>query len=124
MSDYYRELVQKGHLTGFILEYVDDHRDKILKDHPDFISFKNFFNLDKKFMDDFFEYVKKEDPKLKFNEEEFKRSENLLKLRMKAVLAQDIWGYNEFYQIYNDSNEIVMRAVEILKEGSYENKLK
>ena len=43
---------------------------------------------------------------------------------MKAVIAQDIWGYNEFYQIYNDTNEIVMKAVEIIQKGEYDNKLK
>jgi len=34
---------------------------------------------------------------------------------LKAILAQDLWGYNEFYQIYNESNEIVMRAVKAIE---------
>jgi carboxyl-terminal processing protease len=72
-------------------------------------------------MDEFFEYVVKEDPELKFNDEEYKISEQLIKLRLKAVLAQDIWGYNEFYQVYNDSNEIVQRAVKAIQDKEYEN---
>jgi carboxyl-terminal processing protease len=43
---------------------------------------------------------------------------------MKAVLAQDIWGYNEFYQIYNESNEILQRAVQVLENNEYAEKLK
>jgi carboxyl-terminal processing protease len=71
-------------------------------------------------MDEFLAYVEKEDKELKFNEEQFKTSENLLKLRMKAVLAQDLWGYSEFYQVYNDSNEILQRAIDVLQKGEYE----
>jgi hypothetical protein len=39
---------------------------------------------------------------------------------MKAVLAQDIWGYNEFYQVYNDTNEILQRAIKAIEEKEYE----
>jgi carboxyl-terminal processing protease len=54
------------------------------------------------------------------NEEQYKTSEKLIKLRMKAVLAQDIWGYNEFYQVYNDTNEILQRAIKAIEEKEYE----
>jgi carboxyl-terminal processing protease len=66
-------------------------------------------------MNEFLAYAEKEDPELKFNEEEYKTSEKLIKLRLKAILAQDLWGYNEFYQIYNESNEIVVRAVKAIE---------
>ena len=36
------------------------------------------------------------------------------------MLAQDIWGYSEFYQIYNDSNEILQKAIEIIESSEYE----
>jgi len=71
-------------------------------------------------MDDFFAYVAKEDAELKFNEAEYKTSQNLIQLRLKAILAQDIWGYNEFYQIYNESDEIIKRAVVALQNKEYE----
>ena len=58
--------------------------------------------------------------KLDFNEFEYKISEKLIKLRLKAYLAQDLWGYNEFYEIYNDSNEILMKAIEVLQKKEYE----
>lgn len=120
ITDYYSDLIQGGHVTGFSLEYVDKNRDQILAAYPSFKDFNTKFSVDKKFMDDFFAYVAKEDKELKFNEEQFKISETLLKLRIKAVLAQDIWGYSEFYQVYNDSNEIVQRAVKAIENKEYE----
>ena len=71
-------------------------------------------------MTDFFAYVKKEDPKLEFNEANYKTSEKLLKLRLKSLLAQDLWGYNEFYEIYNDSNEALQKAVSVLQKNEYD----
>jgi len=119
-TDYFSDLVQEGHLTAFSLEYVDKNRESIFAKFPTFEDFKKGFAVDKKFMDEFLAYVEKEDKELKFNEEQFKTSETLLKLRMKAVLAQDLWGYSEFYQVYNDSNEILQRAIEVLQKGEYE----
>ncbi|MEY4604273.1 MAG: hypothetical protein RIT43_1565, partial [Bacteroidota bacterium] len=119
-TDYFSDLVQEGHLTSFSLEYVDKNREAIFAKYPTFEDFRKNFTVDKKFMDEFLAYVEKEDKELKFNEEQFKTSENLLKLRMKAVLAQDLWGYSEFYQVYNDSNEILQRAIDVLQKGEYE----
>mgnify|MGYP000874925146 CR=1 FL=1 len=55
----------------------------------------------------FFDFVAQEDSTLLFNAEDYKRSERLLKLRLKSVLAQDLWGANEMFQVYNvGSNEV------------------
>ena len=71
-------------------------------------------------MDEFFEYVDKEDDELEFNQEEYDISAELLKLRMKAILARNLWGYNEFYQIYNESNEILQKAIEVIESDLYD----
>jgi len=109
-----------GGVTTYSLEYVDKNRDKLLASYPSFNAYNEKFEIDQKFMDEFFAYVQKEDKELKYNEEQYKTSEKLIKLRMKAVLAQDIWGYNEFYQVYNDTNEILQRAIKAIEEKEYE----
>ena len=120
VTDYYRDLVQGGHLNSYSLDFVDKQRDKLMLTYPTFDSYLKGFSMDKKFMDAFFDYVANEDKELIFNAEEYKTSEALIKLRLKAVLAQDIWGYDEFYQVYNDSNEIIQRAVKALENKEYE----
>ena len=70
-------------------------------------------------MNDFFEYVKKENPKLEFLEKDYEISKKLIHLRLKANLAQDLWGVNEFFQVYNDSNEILQRAISVLNSKEY-----
>ncbi|MBI1836274.1 MAG: S41 family peptidase [Flavobacteriia bacterium] len=120
ITDYYRDLVQGGHINSFSLTYVNENRDAILKQYPTFAEFKLKFTNDEKFMKSFFDYVQKEDVKLEYNDKEYKISEKLIQLRLKAYLAQDIWGYNEFYEIYNDTNEALIKALEVLKNNQYE----
>lgn len=123
-SDLYSDLVRSGSFNSYSLTYVDENRDELLKDYPTFIEFKEKFVIDKKFMSKFIEHAKEQDSEMEINEEQMKTSEALIKLRMKAMIAQDIWGYTEFYQIYNETNEILMKALEVIESDQYETALK
>jgi carboxyl-terminal processing protease len=120
VSDYYGAVIRGGHLNAFTLTYVNKNRLDIFNEYPEFKDFKNNFKVDDKFMDNFFDYVEKEDAELEHNKKEYQTSEKLLKLRLKAILAQNLWGYSEFYQIYNESNEILQKAIEILETRTYD----
>ena len=71
-------------------------------------------------MNDFFEYLSKEEPEFVVDEDQLKTSDHLLKLRIKAMLAQDLWGLNEFYEIFNNSNEIILKAVNVAESNIYD----
>jgi carboxyl-terminal processing protease len=71
-------------------------------------------------MDAFFAFVQKEDSSLVFDEAGYKTSEHLIKLRLKSNIASDMFGTNEMYQIYNDSNEILQRAIQVLNSKEYD----
>jgi carboxyl-terminal processing protease len=119
-SDYYSDLLRGGFLNTFSYQFTDKNRKKLLKKFSSFESFKKDFECDKEFMDKLFNYIEKEDDSLVFNAEEYKMSETSIKLRLKAYLARNLWDTNEFYQIYNDSNEILQRAVRIIQDKEYE----
>jgi carboxyl-terminal processing protease len=119
-SPYFSSIVRGGHINRYSLTYVNENRASIEKKYPKFENFKDKFEIDKEFMDQFFAYLAIEDPELEFNEKDYETSENLLKLQFKAMLAQDIWGYSEFYQIYNESNEILQKAIEIIESSEYD----
>ena len=92
----------------------------MLQKYPSFKVFKEDFSCDAAFMKEFFSYVSKEDDTLEKNEEEYTVSEEAIKLRLKAYLARNLWNTNEFYQIYNASNEILNRAIEIIQNNEYD----
>ena len=64
-----------------------------------------------------YEYAISEGEKegVKFDEEEYKKSESLIKLQLKALIARDLWNMNEYYHTINVVNESVNKALELLK---------
>lgn len=119
ISDYFGKLNRGGMFNNFGLYYLNGKRDRLKSKYPNFQMFKKEFYTDNEFMDDFFAFISKEKPELEFNEAEYKTSENLIKLRLKAEIAQNLWGYPEFYEIYNERNEILQKGISILQNNDY-----
>jgi carboxyl-terminal processing protease len=124
ITDYFSAVVRGGHINNFSLEYVDKKRAELIKQYTDASSFKSDFTIDSRFLSDFNDYVKQNDPDIKFDEEQWKESAQLISYRLKAGIAQNLWGYSEFFQVYNDTNEIVQRAIECIEKKEYDRLLK
>lgn len=120
VTDFFSDFVRTGVFNTFSLSYVDENRDEILAEHPNFSSFRDNFEVDDKLMKKMFKYAKEEDKEFEVVEDEYAISERLMKLRLKAKIAQDVWGYSEFYQIYNNSNEILQKAIEVIESDEYD----
>jgi carboxyl-terminal processing protease len=120
VTKYYSSLVQSGLINTFCYNYVNENRATLKSNFSSFADFKKKFSCDKNFMDVFFEYVKKEKSDLIFNEEQYKISENIIKLRLKSLVAQDLFSSNEMYEIYNEDNEILQKAISVLKSKEYD----
>jgi hypothetical protein len=41
-------------------------------------------------------------------------------LKIKSNIAQDLFGYSESYQIFNELNEVVQKAATLYKDKSYQ----
>ena len=119
-TPYFRSVLSAGIFNSFCLTYVDKNRDNLKAMYPTFDSYNANFQCDKKIMDDFFAYISKEQPELKFNDKEFAESEKSFHLFIKSLIAQDTWGTTEFYKIYNSRNAILNKALETLKKGQFE----
>ena len=121
ISEYFRQLVQGGHINRFSLTYTNKNRDQFKKDYKTFDDFKSNFTCDEKFMKSFFDYVEKEQPDLKYDNEGYLMSKDLIQLQLKSLVAQNYFGQNEFYELYNITNEALQKAIEVLKDNSYNN---
>jgi carboxyl-terminal processing protease len=42
---------------------------------------------------------------------------NLFKLQMKAQIARQVWDYQGFYPIFNETNEILQQAVKLFDQA-------
>lgn len=120
ITDFYRDLVGTGSVNEFTFNYVDKNRNDLLAQYTNFDDFLNNYIVEDQFIDDIIASVKETDEEFEINEEEKTTSLELLKLRVKAKIAQDLWGYEEFYQVYNEKNEILQKAIEVIESDLYD----
>jgi len=113
-SDYYRSLISKGILNQFLLNYVDQNRAELKYRYPAFPQFKKNFTVSESLLKDLFSYADKEG--LPFSEKDFATSENEIRMLVKAYLARDLFETSDFYQIFNSTDPIFLKAVEVLEE--------
>lgn len=118
-SDYYRKLSRSGLINSFAVNYVNDNRESLKEKYKSLEVFKNTFYPDDAFMETFFEYVIKEDTAMQVVEEDYEISKSILQVRIKALIAQNIWDYSAYFQIINPKNEIFLSGYELLKSNNY-----
>lgn len=119
ITDYYSNLIRGGHVNSYSLEFVNANREQLRKKYPDIKKFIADFTMDQVRMDDFFAYVSKEDPKLTFDQQAYEVSGKAIRIRIKSNIAQDLFGYSESYQIFNELNEVVKKATSLFKDNAY-----
>ena len=128
-TKYYAKMVRKGIFNKFILSYIDNNRAELEKKYQSTKTDKDFKTFDEKFVvtDEFLkqltDYAANE--KLEFNEEEFNKSKEHLRINLKASIARDLYNSGEYYQIINRIDPIFNKALEVIKHDNiYNSKLK
>lgn len=131
-SDYYRDLVRKGILNHFVIDYFDKNREYL---ESKYLNTKKFgdpsigfqtFNRDFVVTDQMLQNLIKfaEGEKLIYNASDFELSKNDLKINLKALIARNLWGTNEFYEIVNQIDPVYLQAVKVIQnEQLYNTKL-
>ena len=112
MSSYYNKLIRKGILNRFALEWVNENRSKLEKKYSSFNKFKANFKTDK-VVKELIVYA--EDEGLEFNVETYNKAENTIRIRLKASIAQNLYDYGQFYEIINELNSSLQKAIDLLE---------
>lgn len=109
---YHSQLSNKGVLLKVHFQLIDVHREVWMKKYKDYAVFNQQFELDHSMMQQLIEEGKKEG--IEYDEEQYQKSEWLIKLQLKALIARDLWDMNEYYHTINVANESVKKAVDLL----------
>jgi len=112
-TDYYRGLIGQGIFNRFILQYVDEQREGLLKKYPDFKSFKSGYSVPKSALDQLVSFASEEGQE--FVESEWNISKEHISLLFKSYMARDLWGMEYFFEVFNPSDDVYNKAVEILE---------
>lgn len=116
-STYYRDMVAKGIVNQFSIDYVDKHRKQLLATYKDVHAFDAGFSLTDDDMKRFIEMGEKD--KVKFDEEKYRTSENVLRLMIKGLIARDIYSDTGAYSIIvNHRNNDLKEALRIIHDDA------
>jgi carboxyl-terminal processing protease len=114
VSEYYRALLRKDIFRSFTLEYSDINRDKIKAQYRTFDDFSDRFSFSPVEIQSFIS--KADEAGVKFNESQYRHSEEQIILLLKALVAGNLWHVNEYYRIVNTRDEVIARALQIIKD--------
>ena len=121
-TNYHRNLVAKGAVIKFTMQFIEGHRKELANKYKKFESFDEKFVVDDDMLANLKEIGEKEG--VKFNEEQYQKSLPLIKTQLKALIARDLWDMNEYFRVMNTTNESIQKALEILNSDEYQKKLK
>ena len=105
-------------MNDYALVYTDDNRKALLKEYTDVFAFKKGFDLSDKLMADFFSYAAKKD--VKKDEAGYKRSEEVIRTQLKALMARDLWNTNAYFVLINDINSFYKKALQSMDNITFE----
>ena len=97
---------RSGFMSYFIFEYLEKNR--IFFDGMDFENFRAQFKVDDKLSNEFLEYAKFDEAQIdlsKYTEE--------LKRTLKANIAQQLFGPNEYEIILNEKDPMILKVLEL-----------
>jgi carboxyl-terminal processing protease len=114
-TPFYRQIAARSYIINTNLKYVDEHRKQLKELYPDFQKFLVGYEVPKEMVDDVLNQAAKDKIKPK-NDEELVKTIKSLKLQMKALVARDLWDMSEYFQIMNENNTIVQRAITLFAQ--------
>jgi carboxyl-terminal processing protease len=120
-SSYFGQLVRRGVLNTFALGHVDQNRSKLLAKYPDPETFRTRFTVDEALMSGLVAAAEKEG--VAPDAEGLARSKALIELRLKALIARDIWNTSAYWQMINAENPVdrsFQKALEALSDNTFQ----
>ncbi len=123
-TKYHRALAAKGCIVQASLKYLDANREELTKEYSDIYDFDNRFEVDEEFLNILREQSTQDNVEPEGGEEELQKSLPEIKLQLKHLIARDIWDMSKFMEIYNKSNDMFLKAYELVKEKKFEKLMK
>ncbi|MEQ8625349.1 MAG: S41 family peptidase [Vicingaceae bacterium] len=113
-SEYFGKLNYQGMFYQFGFNYVDDNRGS-LKSNFTAEEFVKQYEVPAAVLNQFYEFASSKD--ILYNKEEAKESENLIKNRLKAAIGRNVWGDAVFYQVVNEQDKVMEKALKLLSKS-------
>ena len=118
-TTYYASLVRRGVLQQCVNDYLDRRRSELQQCYPTLDQFLAAYTPDETLIETLI--AEGERQQTPYVEAEYLRSKALIETRLKALVAQRLFGVEGFYRVINPTyNEAYIQALELLDKQNIE----
>lgn len=114
-TELYRKISRANLIVNASTKYINNNRKKLAGKYTDFDAFYAAYSVPEALLKEIFEKATEKDLKSKDDAEQQATADQLA-FTLKALVAYDLWSRNEYLRIINERDDIINRALEILKE--------
>ena len=122
LSKTHRDLIAKGTWNSYIIEYFRKNLKKLNKEYPTFEKFNAGFEVSDQMIYDLCKRGATNDS-VKIDTTEVERSMDLMKLQMKANIANDLFKEGAYNKIMNYKIPAFLKAIEVISDEKTYRKL-
>ncbi len=120
-TDFHRDLLSKGVLNQYPINYLDEHRKELTSQYKTIEQFAAAFTVTDEMLADLLKMGEAE--KVKYDEEQYQKSRNLIALQVKALIARDMFDTAAYFRIMNPENKSFTKALSIIANDEEYNRL-
>jgi carboxyl-terminal processing protease len=113
-SPYVNRLFSSDAAREFILDYLDKNKKKF--DNMTFEEYYQNYQISEDMLQALIKVGEKN--KVKFEEKDYRKSKDYLKILLKAHMGRNIYDDNAFYRVINDINEVYLQALGLFDEAA------
>lgn len=113
-TKFLRQMAARSYIINANLKYIDVNRKQLKKQFATFNDFNACFEVPQSLIDDVVQAAEKDKIKPK-DQQELQATLPQLRRQLKALIARDLWDMSEYFQVINETNPIVVKAVGLLK---------
>ena len=121
VTSLHRQLIAKGILNRITIQEVDNNRKQLLQTYPNIETFKKNYVISPLIINKIRKTAEADG--VKWNNEEFNKSEHLILTQMKALIARDLYDSSAFYRIINDVDNIFLKGLEVINDDTKYNSI-
>lgn len=118
-SELNTDLIRTGIMNSFAITYTNSHRDEFLSKYNSVNEFAEGVDMDA-IIRAMKKYSKQEDDEFEWKEDQYLISEQMIKGRLKGLIARNLWDNSAYYEVFNPYWPTYQSAIEVLQQGNYD----
>ena len=114
-NKYYRNVTAKNVVLQTSMQYAERNRRMLQRRYKTFEEYRDGFEIGPDVLKMFLDKAK--DAKVEYDETQYEECLGIFKTQLKASIARMIWGMNAYYQVIQELDETIQRAVNLMETG-------